>query len=54
MSSLFRAVVAFAVCFAVGTLFQILLRLPREHVRRNLVAGLLTSLIVALYVYFAG
>ena len=54
MRPAFKAAVAFLVCFAAGTLFQTLFQLPPDEVRRNLPAGLLTSLVVALYSYFAG
>lgn len=39
----------FLVTFASGTLIQVLLRYPREQIRRNLVPGIVTSLAVAVY-----
>lgn len=53
LNPIWRAVVGFVVCFATGTAFQFLLGLSREQVRPNLFAGVLTSLAVALYSYFA-
>jgi hypothetical protein len=54
MTPFWTAVVGFVVCFAAGTGFQFLMGLPPEQVRRNLPPGVLTSLAVALYAFFAG
>jgi hypothetical protein len=48
------AFVAFAVCFATGTVLQLLFRLPAEPSRRSLFAGLVTSAVVAAAVYLLG
>jgi hypothetical protein len=54
LTPIWTAVVGFVVCFAAGTGFQFLMGLPPEQVRRNLLPGVLTSLAVALYAFFAG
>jgi hypothetical protein len=43
------AVLSSVVCFASGTLIQVALRHPREQIRRNLPAGVITSVAVALW-----
>jgi hypothetical protein len=44
------AVVSFTACFASGNLIQLVLRYPRDQIRRNLIPGIVTSLAVAIYV----
>ena len=49
LRTLLLAVLSSVVCFASGTLIQVALRHPREQIRRNLPAGVITSVAVALW-----
>lgn len=50
LRTLLIAVLSFVACFASGNLIQMLLRYPREQIRRKLVPGIMTSLAAAVYV----
>ena len=48
--TLLVAASSFGVCFVVGNGIQLLLGLPVQQIRQNLLPGLVSSSIVALYV----